>query len=402
MVGSRNNDLSYALEVSERRRKESQRLSGVGFWELNHQAKTLYWSEEIFAIYELDPEQVEPNYDIFLSLIYEEDLERVHNAYQASVNQRTEYNIRYRVKAGGDAKWIEARGVTYYDGSDKPIRTIGTAQDISEIVDAQQQIEKSVKEKEALIQKVRDRAEEAEQANNAKSEFLAAMSHDLRTPLNAIVGFSEIMQERIFGPLGDKRYEEYVGYIHDSGVMLVSLINDILDLSKIEANKYVINDVPIKIEKLVSESVAQNLVALNSKKQKVRVRIGNDMPFLKADRRAVLQILNNLISNSIKFASDDYGITVQAEIDDTGHYLVAVSDKGPGISPEDLKTIAEPFMQSSAYHSRPAKGTGLGLCIVDRLMKLHNGTMRIESQLNVGTTVILKFPKDRVVHSVSS
>ena len=279
-------------------------MSGVGFWELDHQSETLYWSEEIFAIYELDPDRIQPSYDLFLSLIYEDDLERVHAAYQASLSQRNEYNIRYRVKAGINAKWIEARGVTYYADDGAPTRSIGTAQDISEIVEAQQQVEKTFREKEALIQEIRDRAREAVQANTAKSDFLAAMSHDLRTPLSAIVGFSEMMQTRAFGPLGNARYEEYANYIHNSGMLLVNLINDILDLCKIEANKYKIEDEPIELSGLVTESITQNQVALHAKNQIIVVNIDKTVPRLRADRRAMLQILNNLISNSSKFSPD--------------------------------------------------------------------------------------------------
>lgn len=394
---SRDDDLAHALEVSERRRKESQRLSGVGFWELNHQSETLYWSEEIFAIYGLDNELIHPNYDVFLSLIYDEDVDRVHKAYQDSVSEGTDYNIRFRVKVGSGAKWIEARGVTYYDDDGAPIRSIGTAQDVSEIVEAQQQIEKSIREKEVLIQEIRHRVTEAEQANAAKSNFLAAMSHDLRTPLNAIVGFSEVMQERVFGPLGDGHYDDYANDIHKSGMLLLNLINDILDLSKIEANKYTIEDEPIEIVGLVDESIAQNRVALRAKNQDIRIRIDTGLPPLRADRRAMLQVFNNLISNATKFSPDGGEVVVTADIDDTGRYVVSISDNGPGIPPEDMETIAEPFTQAKAHHARPNEGSGLGLYLVDSLMKLHGGTMRVDSELNVGTTVRLQFPSDRVV-----
>ena len=134
-------EVSDALMVSERRRQETQRLSGVGFWELDHKNVTLYWSEEIFAIYELNSDVVKPNYAVFLSLIYDEDLELVHKTYQDSVKFKTEYCLRYRIKAGGSVKWIEAKGVTLYDQQGIADRSIGTAQDVTEIVKAQQQIE---------------------------------------------------------------------------------------------------------------------------------------------------------------------------------------------------------------------------------------------------------------------
>ncbi|APE32404.1 GGDEF domain-containing protein [Halomonas aestuarii] len=134
-------ELSDALAISERRRREAQRLSGVGFWELNYQNGTLYWSEEIFAIYGLEANALDPNYEIFVSLIFDDDREFVDAAYKASVKDGTEYNIRYRIKAGPATKWIEARGVTYYDSEGNPERSIGTAQDISEIMDAQQALE---------------------------------------------------------------------------------------------------------------------------------------------------------------------------------------------------------------------------------------------------------------------
>jgi len=134
-------ELSDALTVSERRRQETQRLSGVGFWELDHKSGDLYWSEEIFAIYELNSDAVSPNYEVFLSLIYDDDRDLVHKTYQDSVKFKTEYCLRYRIKAAGSVKWIEARGVTLYDGQGKAERSIGTAQDITEIVKAQQQVE---------------------------------------------------------------------------------------------------------------------------------------------------------------------------------------------------------------------------------------------------------------------
>lgn len=141
MSVNRPNTFSNELIISERRRRESQRLSGVGFWELDHETNTLYWSEEIYSIYEINQQDNPPNYQLFLSLIYEEDKELVDNSYQSSVESGNEYNIRYRIKAGGSVKWIEARGVTYYEENGEPQRTIGTAEDISEIITAHQQIE---------------------------------------------------------------------------------------------------------------------------------------------------------------------------------------------------------------------------------------------------------------------
>lgn len=141
MTFQRSKDLSLELEISERRRRETQRLSGVGFWELNHVSGDLYWSEEIYSIYEIDAQQLSADYQLFLNLIYDDDKELVHNNYQHSVQSGEEYNIRYRIKAGDSVKWIEARGVTYYSPNGLPERSIGTAEDISEIITAQEKIE---------------------------------------------------------------------------------------------------------------------------------------------------------------------------------------------------------------------------------------------------------------------
>jgi two-component system CheB/CheR fusion protein len=241
--------------------------------------------------------------------------------------------------------------------------------------------------------------DDATAANEAKTEFLAAMSHDLRTPLNAIIGFSEMMMAHTFGPIGDVRYEGYVADISRSGSLLLSLINDVLDLSKIEAQKYVLHEKDIEIAKLIDESISQNLAAFGKIKQTISVSIPDDFPNLRGDERALTQILNNLLSNALKFSPENSEIAIRVKLDQADAILIEVADEGIGIAAKDLALIDQPFSQVESQHTRRHEGTGLGLYLVLRLMKLHGGTKKIDSKPNKGTTVTVRFPPERTIHA---
>ena len=238
----------------------------------------------------------------------------------------------------------------------------------------------------------------ADEANRAKSEFLAAMSHDLRTPLNAIMGFSEVMKMKTFGPLGDPHYEEYAGHIHDSGKLLVELINDILDLSKVEAGKYSLTEKTLSVGALVHSSVT--LVEMEANKAGIgfNIDIPEKPPILRGDKRTLIQALYNLLSNSVKFTPRGGEVTVVVGTNKKGAIVIQLADTGIGMSGGDIARALEPFEQADSNHSRLHEGTGLGLHLCKKFIELHGGTLTIKSKIGKGTTVTLRFPPNRTVN----
>jgi len=235
-----------------------------------------------------------------------------------------------------------------------------------------------------------ERARTAAEAQNAgKSRFLANMSHELRTPLNAIMGFSDIMRQRLFGPMSD-RYAEYADLIHDAGAHLLELINDVLDMSKIEAERF-----ELARESFDARDAVTSVVRLmRGQAERAGVQLRGVLPpdplEVDADRRAIKQIALNLVSNALKFTPREGSVTLTAQADD-GHLELVVSDTGVGISPKDLERIGRPYEQAGDAASRAA-GSGLGLSLVRAFARLHGGEMDIESTVGEGTTVTVRMP----------
>ena len=244
---------------------------------------------------------------------------------------------------------------------------------------------------------IRRAKEVADQANTAKSQFLANMSHELRTPLNAILGFSEIMKSELMGPLGSNHYKSYCQDIHSSGTHLLDLINDILDLSKIEAGAFELQDESVDLAQ--TARAAHKLVVGQSTSDFVPVNldIPVDLPYVKADLRAVKQILLNLLSNAVKFTPQG-GEVVLSAMENADHSLsVQVRDTGIGIPKHELERILEPFIRADTPMTRAFEGTGLGLPLVKSLMEQHDGTLSLDSKINKGTTATITFPATRVL-----
>ena len=239
---------------------------------------------------------------------------------------------------------------------------------------------------------------EAERANQSKSAFLANMSHDLRTPLNAIIGFTQMMETKVFGPLGNPRYEQYAKDILNSGNLLVSLINDILDISKIEAGKYEINEEPIDIVDAIQDSI--KMLSTNARAADLRVipNVQDNIPRLSADHRSVVQILNNLLSNAIKFTPRKGEVRVSADCIDNC-ITIEVNDTGIGMSAADVHRVLKPFEQVGSNTTQPHDGTGLGLHLCKQLIELHDGEMELKSEIAIGTSVTIKFPAVRTIRN---
>ena len=239
--------------------------------------------------------------------------------------------------------------------------------------------------------------ERAEFADRTKSDFLANMSHEIRTPLNAIMGFSEVMEKEIFGPLGSSRYCEYASDIHASGQHLVSLINDILDLSKIEAGQMSFKRGKVNVARVIEASTALLKRRAETGEIKLAVRIGKNLPALRGDERRIRQVLFNLVSNASKFTPDGGKVSISASANAKNGLRIRVVDNGLGMKQEDLETALTPFGQVSSPGATNIGGTGLGLPLAKSLVEHHGGKLDLESKPGQGTSVTLEFPPMRLV-----
>ncbi len=244
-----------------------------------------------------------------------------------------------------------------------------------------------------LAEKYAEEKNRAEEANQTKSKFLANMSHELRTPLNAIIGFSEIMESGMFGPLGAERYHEYCRDIRASGLYLLDVINDVLDMSKIEAGRLKLDVDEFDLEPILADAMRVVSARAEDKQLTLTAEIAPNIR-VRADRRALKQIALNLLSNAVKFTPDQGHVVVRGRI--SGNYaIIAIQDSGIGIPKDALKKLGRPFEQVESQLTKTQHGSGLGLAIAKSLAKLHGGTMRIRSTLGIGTLVVVRLPLHR-------
>ncbi len=254
-----------------------------------------------------------------------------------------------------------------------------------------------LEEAKAISDEARRRAEEA---NVAKSRFLATMSHELRTPLNAILGFSEVMHAEIMGPMENKLYKEYAGNIHQSGSHLLHLINEILDLSRIEAGRYDLNEAHVRLVDIVDDCHRLLKLRLEGKALKIIEDFDETLAPLWVDERAMRQIFLNLLSNAYKFTPRGGEITLSIGRTSDGGQYMSVRDTGPGIPKDEIPKVMQAFGQGSLAHKNAEGGTGLGLPIVKNLVELHGGRFELKSELRKGTQVTAYFPAARVLEQV--
>ena len=264
---------------------------------------------------------------------------------------------------------------------------------IADLRHSQQKLERQAEEVADLAEKYAEEKTRAEEANQAKSKFLANMSHELRTPLNAIIGFSEIMESGMFGPLGTDKYREYCGDIHQSGQYLLDVINDILDMSKIEAGRIRLDPEPVELEAFLNDAMRVVSGRADDKRLALTARIGGGIR-LTADQRLLKQIVLNLLSNAVKFTPEGGRVTIRAR-SRSGWVAIAIADTGIGIPEDALARLGRPFEQVESQLTKSHQGSGLGLAIAKSLIELHHGTMHIRSQLGRGTMVMLRLPVDR-------
>lgn len=327
-----------------------------------------------------------------------EDRERLR-ACIAEHGRVSAFEVKLRSKTGAVGDFLIDGEKIAFEGED---RLMLVAQDIT----ARKREEETLQASHDILEnRVRERTqalyeakEDAEMASRAKSEFLANMSHELRTPLNAVIGFSDIIKHQMFGAIGSDTYLDYAGHIKDSGEHLLKLINDILDVSAIEAGKLELQEEDIE----VCDAIESCLRLVNERAEKNSLLISSDiapnLPKMVADERRIKQILINILSNSVKFTPRGGQIMVKAHLDGRGGLILSVKDTGIGIAKEDIPKVLSPFGQVDSSLAREYEGTGLGLHLTRNLVELHGARLVIESELGRGTEVSAHFPPGRMVY----
>jgi two-component system cell cycle sensor histidine kinase PleC len=318
------------------------------------------------------------------TLVNRRDIGKLYQAFQRAIIQQHDYDMDFRIKrTDGQERYIKCEGRCETDHEGDVIALYGIMQDVTEQVIYEQEL--------------RNAKESAEAAYASKSRFLANMSHELRTPLNAIIGFSEMMQHQLLGPLGNPKYLDYVGGIHESGQHLLDLITDILDMSKIEAGKYELDVEDVNIAKSIALTL--HMMEGRALDGKVSLKTGSNLkelgedgaPQIQADRRAVMQILLNLMSNAVKFTPEGGSVTADCTVQKKA-IKITVTDTGVGIPANKLANVLMPFEQAAHEHTRDHEGSGLGLSITKELAELHGGSIKIDSAVGEGTSVTVTLP----------
>jgi len=369
-------DHARASEHSEARFRHFATVASDWFWETDENLRFTYFSERNREITGFDP-------SIYLGktrheITPENTMSEKWRRHLDDLDHRRPFRtFQYELtRADGSPLVISINGEPVFDCENRFVGYRGTGTDVTE---------------QRKAEEARDAALRiAEEANQAKSEFLATMSHDLRTPLNAIVGFSSILNEELFGPLGE-RYRDYARDIRDSGDHLLSLVNDILDLSAIEAGKVAIEKHHLDAGEIVSE--CQTVIRPRAQSAGVDVALGlPEVPAtVYADRQALKQILLNLLANAVEFTPPGGRVTLSADCKN-GSVAFVVADTGQGISEERLTTLMEPFVRGEKHPYHAGEGWGLGLAIVKSLVDRLDGSLEVESRVGQGTTVTVSMP----------
>lgn len=268
---------------------------------------------------------------------------------------------------------------------------------VAELEEAHRRLKQQEDRLIALTDALARSRDQEEAANRAKSEFLAAVSHELRTPLNAIIGFSDVTRSERLGPVGNPKYREYATDIHEAGQHLLALINDILDLSKIESGMDELHEEEIAISELVPSVLRLVRERARTRRIDLRADMPQELPALTADERKLKQVLVNLLSNAIKFTEPDGEVELRVRCGRDGSYVFEVADSGVGIAVEDIPRAMAQFGQVESTLSRQHQGTGLGLPLSKALVEQHGGTLELHSKVGAGTTVTVRLPCDRTV-----
>ncbi len=415
-----NLEQSYsALRNSEARVRDFAEVAADWFWEMDENLTFSYLSKRFSEVTGIDTKDVigETRWEVSNDTADTELWER----HRANLERHLPFrDFHYSLlDRNANPLHLSLSGKPVFSSEGRFLGYRGTATDVTDRVDAEAALRKAHAELERRVEErthelknevikhertedaLQKASERAETANRIKSEFLANMSHELRTPLNAIIGFSDTMKNQVFGKLANDHYEEYVENIHDSGIHLLELINDILDVSAVEAGKLELQEEALDVTKVIDSCL--RLVKPRADMGKITLKTSPDdsLPMLFGDKRRLKQIMLNLLSNAVKFTPENGQVSVETRINGKGFLSIAVKDTGIGIAAEDIPKAMMPFGQIDSGLARRHEGTGLGLHLCQNLIEVHGGVLKLESEPGQGTTVTALFPKERLMQSLT-
>jgi PAS domain S-box-containing protein len=363
------------IQKSEERLREAQKVAQMGCWELDLTTNALIWSDEVYRIFNINPQEFTGTYKAFLDRIHPNDREFVNKAFAESVNNHTSYDIVHRfLLKDGTLKYVNERCKTFYDETGKPIRSVGTVQDITERVQSRKKIE------EAL--------EKAKQGERVKTLFMANMSHEVRTPLNGILGFLELIEAQTRHLL-DEEQQGFFDLIRNNGNRLMRTVSEILDISQIEAGTYKGRMHDINLVPLVSMVVREYRMHARQKNLKLEYISDLETAIIYADEYGVFQAISNLLDNAIKYT--EKGCVTLSLMKKAKHFILTIQDTGIGMSQEYLDRMFEVFSQESEGYTKKYQGIGLGMAIGKRHLDMNNVDLTVESTKGAGTVFTLTF-----------
>jgi len=370
------------LLESEQKFRDFAETGSDWFWEMDESLRFTNFSGHISRHFNMDMSEYigKTRRELSANLV---DGEHWHKHLKDLDNHKSFENFCYHITVPGqDPLYARISGRAIFDEKGVFVGYRGTGKDITKLKQAEDALHRSI--------------EEADIANRAKSEFLANMSHELRTPLNAIIGFSSMLECETFGSLGDPKNTESVISIKDAGILLMQIIGDILDISKIEAGETTMEDAEIDVGAILNHCLTMVITRAEEAKVSLETSLPKDLPALRGDERHLKQILINLLTNAIKFTPAGGKITVNARLSDESCLEITVTDTGVGIAAKDIPKVMAPFGQVAESQSRGHDGTGLGLPICNSLMALHGGELSLVSEVGKGTSVTIAFPSERI------
>jgi two-component system cell cycle sensor histidine kinase PleC len=374
-----------SLERQQRKLNEAEAIGDIGQWEWKIGADAIEFSDQLYKIFDVQKFNFEPTLDSINGMLHKQDSDRMMQVFQRAIIQKNDYEIDFRIlRNSGETRYIRCEGRCETDEEEDVIALYGIMQDVTDTTRREMDLRKA--------------KESVERAYAAKTQFLANMSHELRTPLNAVIGFSEMMEQQLLGPLGNTKYLDYIKGIRESGEHLLDLISDILDMSKIEAGKYDLYLEEFNAAKVIRMAVHMMEGRALDDDISIDVDCVNEDRKINADRRAFMQIILNLLSNAVKFSHKNGKVNISLT-ENNNAVKIKVSDQGIGIPANKLANITMPFEQAESHYTRSHEGSGLGLAITKELAELHGGSLKIDSTEGIGTTVVIKIPFETIKSS---